>query len=170
VKLEYLWRGLPGHPIHPPLTDATIGAYTFAAVMAVVDAVGLAEQNAAKAWWLALIVALILTVPTALTGLADWLTITWGTPLWRTATTHAVVNVGATILFGLAALFGHDGYTRGDVTAGPFVLTLLGFAALTVGGWLGGTITFVHGMRTLNLVDLPAREAAAPKEKSGQAE
>src|ERR671935_91898 len=24
MKLSYLWRGLPGHPIHPPLTDATI--------------------------------------------------------------------------------------------------------------------------------------------------
>ena len=28
MKLSYLWRGLPGHPLHPPLTDATIGIYT----------------------------------------------------------------------------------------------------------------------------------------------
>jgi uncharacterized membrane protein len=162
VKLSYLWRGLPGHPIHPPLTDATIGTYTFATVMALVDVVGLAEHNGAKAWWLALIVGLILTAPTALTGLLDWLTITSGTPLRRTATTHLAVMVTATVLFGLAAIFGYDGYERGDVTAGPFVLTLAGFVALTVGGWLGGTITFVHGMRVLNLVDEPAARAAAP--------
>jgi hypothetical protein len=31
--LSYLRRGLPGHPIHPPLTDVTIGAYTGATVM-----------------------------------------------------------------------------------------------------------------------------------------
>jgi len=30
VKLAYLIRGLPGHPLHPPLTDVTIGVYTFA--------------------------------------------------------------------------------------------------------------------------------------------
>jgi hypothetical protein len=24
MKLSYLWRGLPGHPIYPPVTDATI--------------------------------------------------------------------------------------------------------------------------------------------------
>ena len=162
MKLSYLWRGLPGHPIHPPLTDATIGTYTFATVMALVDVVGLAEHNGAKAWWLALIVGLILTVPTALTGLLDWLTITSGTPLRRTATTHLAVMVTATILFGLAALFGYGGYERGDVTAGSLVLTLAGFVALTVGGWLGGTITFVHGMRVLNLVDEPAARAAAP--------
>ena len=29
MKLSYLWHGTPGHPIHPPFTDATIGAYTF---------------------------------------------------------------------------------------------------------------------------------------------
>ena len=170
MKLSYLWRGLPGHPIHPPLTDAAIGTYTFATVMAVVDVVGLAEQNAAKAWWLALIVGLIVTVPTALTGLLDWLTISRGTPLWRTATTHLAVMVSATILFGLAAIVGYDSYDRGDVSGGSLVLTLAAFVALTVGGWLGGTITFVHGMRTLSLPDLPAREAMAPKEKSDQAE
>jgi uncharacterized membrane protein len=162
VKLSYLWRGLPGHPIHPPLTDVTIGTYTFATVMALVDVVGLAEHNGAKAWWLALVFGLILTAPTALTGLLDWLTITSGTPLWRTATTHLAVMVTATVLFGLGALFGYGGYERGDVTAGPLVLTLAGFVALTVGGWLGGTITFVHGMRVLNLVDEPAARAAAP--------
>ena len=162
MKLSYLWRGLPGHPIHPPLTDAVIGTYTFATVMALVDAVGLAAQNAAKGWWLALIVGLVLTVPTALTGLVDWLTITWWTPLWRTATTHLVVMVTAAVFFGLAAIFGHGGYVRGDVTAGPLVLTLVGFVTLTLGGWIGGTITFVHGMRVLGLLDEPARRAIAP--------
>jgi hypothetical protein len=31
-------RGLPGHPLHPPLTDATIGAYTVATGFAVLGA------------------------------------------------------------------------------------------------------------------------------------
>ena len=43
-----------------------------------------------------------------------------------------------------------------------FVLTLVGFALLTLGGWLGGSIVFVHGMRVLNLVDEPPDRAAAP--------
>jgi len=48
------------------------------------------------------------------------------------------------------------------VTAGSLILTLVGFGFLTLGGWLGGTIVFVHGMRVLNLVDEPAARAAAP--------
>jgi hypothetical protein len=34
-----------------------------------------------------------------------------------------------------------------------------------VGGWLGGAIVFVHGMRVLNLVTEPAARAASPLPK-----
>jgi uncharacterized membrane protein len=162
MKLSYLVRGLPGHPLHPPLTDATIGVYSAATISAVLSAIGVSEKNTATAWWLALVAGLALTVPTALTGLADWLTITWGSPLWRTATTHLLAMVSAAVLFLLAAIFGHAGYVDHAVRGGPLVLTLVGFATLTLGGWLGGTIVFVHGMRVLNLVEEPAIRAATP--------
>ena len=34
-KPSYLVKGFPGHPLHPPLTDATIGAYTAATVLGI---------------------------------------------------------------------------------------------------------------------------------------
>jgi uncharacterized membrane protein len=161
-KPSYLVRGLPGHPLHPPLTDATIGIYTFATVAAILSKLGLADHAFAQAWWLALIVGLITTVLTALTGFADWLTLTWGSELWKTATLHLTAMVTATVFFGLAAIFGHGGYTDHAVTTGAFILTLIGFGLLTAGGWLGGAITYVHGMRVLSLVDEPAAKAVAP--------
>ena len=162
VKLEYLYRGLPGHPLHPPLTDATIGSYTFALIAALLDVLGISDDAAANAWALALIVGLVVSVPTALTGFADWLQISRGTPLWRTATVHLFAMVTATILFLLAAALGYSDGMDGVVESTPFVLTVAGFLMLTVGGWLGGTVVFVHGMRVLNLVEEPARRAAAP--------
>jgi uncharacterized membrane protein len=162
VKLSYLIRGLPGHPLHPPLTDATIGIYTFATIAAFADVVGISNTTAAHGWWLALLVGLIATVFTALTGLADWLTIEWGSELWKTATLHMASMVTATVFFGLAALCGHDDWRAGNVSAGEFVLTLVGFGFLTLGGWLGGAIVFVHGMRVLNLVQEPTERAVAP--------
>jgi uncharacterized membrane protein len=162
MKLSYLVKGLPGHPLHPPLTDATIGIYTGATAFGLLSALGLSEDNLATAWWLALIAGLIVTGPTALTGLIDWLGITWGTPLWRTATVHMLSMLTATVFFLLAAIFGHGGYVDDEVTGGALVLTLVGFGFLTLGGWLGGTVVFVHGMRVLNLVDEPSLRAAAP--------
>jgi uncharacterized membrane protein len=165
MKLSYFYKGLPGHPLHPPLTDATIGTYTVATALAIADVTELSNKAAAGGWWLALLFGLCVTVPTALTGLADWLTITWRSPLWWTATWHMLVMVTATVFFGLAAIFGHDGWKDGNVTSGPFVVTLIGFLVLAVGGWLGGSIVFVHGMRVLSLVDEPTERAVAPVPK-----
>jgi len=162
MKLSYLWRGLPGHPIHPPLTDATIGAYTFATIAAFIQVVGITSHAGAYGWWLALCIGAITSLATVLTGFLDWLTITPGTPLKRTANTHALVNATASVFFVLAIIFGHKHYTHGLVGAGPFILTLIGFVILTIGGWLGGAITYVHGMRVLNLVDEPSLKASAP--------
>src|SRR5919198_1519534 len=122
MKLSYLWKGLPGHPLHPPLTDATIGTYTAATVMA----------------------------------------IEWGSNLWWTATWHLLSMLTATGFFLVATLIGHAGYTHGAVRPGPFILTLIGFGFLTLGGWLGGAVVYVHGMRVLSLTGEPPGRAVAP--------
>jgi uncharacterized membrane protein len=168
VRLLSLLKGLPGHPLHPPMTDGAIGAYTAATVLAAVGAAGVAEPELAKGWWLTLIIALGFGALAAVTGLVDWLSITRGTPLWRTATTHLVVMVVANALFGLAAILGHAGYVDGEIGTTALVLALCGFAALTAGGWIGGSIVFVHGMRVLGLPEEPAASAIMPGEKAEQ--
>jgi uncharacterized membrane protein len=165
MKLSYFLKGMPGHPLHPPLTDATIGTYTFAMIAALLDVLEISNHAATQGWWLALVIGLIITGATAVTGLIDWLGIEWGSPLWRTATSHMIAMVSATVFFGLAAIFGHDDFKGGDVSAGSFILTAVGFGLLTLGGWLGGTVVFVHGMRVLNLVDEPAGRAVSPAPK-----
>src|SRR5215204_3551058 len=157
MKLGYLVKGLPGHPLHPPLTDATIGAYTVAAVLALFSKIGVSSSPTATGWWLALQVALVITALTALTGLIDWLAIKWWTPLWKTATLHLLTMLTATGIFLGALLWGHAGYTHGAVATGPFVLTL--------GGWLGGSIVFVYGMRVLGLPEEPTSRAISPAPK-----
>ena len=162
MKPRYLVHGLPGHPLHPPLTDATIGIYTFATIAALTDVLSITNHAGAQGWWLALIAGLITTAVTALTGLLDWLTISRGSELWKTATTHAIAMLSATIFFALAAIFGHDEFLTGNVAADGLVFTLIGFGLLTLGGWLGGAVVYVHGMRVLSLVEEPATRAVAP--------
>ena len=170
MKLSYLWHGLPGHPIHPPLTDVTIGTYTFATVAGFAEVTGITQNSGAYGWWIALIFGLILTVPTALTGFLDWLTIEWGSELWKTASTHLLAMVTATVFFVHSIALGHGGYVDSHVTTTPFVLTLVGFVALMAGGWLGGAITYVYGMRVLSLPDEPAGRAIAPVPHEEKAE
>lgn len=162
MKLGYLVRGLPGHPLHPPLTDLTIGTYSFATIAAILDVTNLVTRNAAYAWWIALVVGLCSTALTATTGFIDWIEIEWGSELWKTATAHLTAMLAATGAFLAAVLVGHHGYTHGTVGSGAFALTIVGFLLLTTGGWLGGAVVFVHGMRVLNLVSERFERAAAP--------
>ena len=162
---KYLGHGFSGHPIHPPLTDFTIGIYTGATAFAVLHTFGVSESNMAIAWWLALLVGLISTVPTAVTGFIDWLDISSGSPLWRTATAHMIAMIAATVLFLLAAVLGHGDYVDREVGATPLLLNLGGFLVLSVGGWLGGSVVYVYGMRVLALTEEPAKRAVAPAPK-----
>lgn len=167
MKPSYLIKGFPGHPTHAPLTDATIGMYTLAAILAVLCAFGVSQENMATGWWLALVAGLIVNAPTAATGVVDWLELTWWTPLWRTATLHWIIMVSSTAFFGLAAIFGHDDYVAGDVSGTSLLLTLIGFVLLVLGGWIGGSIVYVHGMRVLKLPEEPTSSAIRPGPPGG---
>jgi len=162
MNLSYLWRGLPGHPLHPPLTDATIGIYTFATIAGFLEVTGITENNGAVGWWLGLVIGLIVSAPTALTGLADWLVLTWRSEIWWTATYHLLAMVTATAFFALAAIFGHDAYSHANVSSGSYILTLIGFGLLSLGGWFGGAVVYVHGMRVLRLEQEPPERAVSP--------
>jgi hypothetical protein len=76
------------------------------------------------------------------------------------------------VCFLLAIGAGHDDYVGRAVHSSSLILTVIGFALLTRGGTMGGSITYVHGMRVLNLVDEPTRQAIVPsnadeKEEAG---
>jgi len=73
-----------------------------------------------------------------------------------------VSMVSATVFFLVALLLGHHCYVDGSIGGGPLALTLIGFVLLTIGGWLGGTIVFVYGMRVLGRPDEPAASAISP--------
>jgi uncharacterized membrane protein len=166
-RARALLHGLPGHPLHPPLTDATIGMFVLATGLAILGQFGALGDAAGKACWLALIGGLIVAVPTAASGFADWVTLEWGSVRWRTATQHLTAMVCAVVLFAMAAWLQHRGYEHGTVTTGGLVFSVVGFVALTAGGWLGGAIVFVHGVRVL-AGDPPVRvgEAGAPSDPS----
>jgi uncharacterized membrane protein len=147
-------RGLPGHPLHPPFTDAVIGMFALATGLGIIGAAGAIEEQASHGMWLALIGGLIVSLPTALTGFADWVTIKWGSPRWRAATIHLSAMLTAVALFALAAWQQHDGYQHGNVTGAGLVLTIAGFVVLAAGGWFGGSVVYVHGMRVTGRADV----------------
>ena len=160
-------RGWPGKPSHPPLTDASIGAYTVGVAMLVLGALGIEEEQAAHGSLLAIGGGLALGLPTALTGLLDWLDIPKGTPARSTATLHLLAMVTATLLFALTFIAQLDGYDEGRVETLALVIGLAAEGVLTLGGFLGGTIVFVYGVRVLKRPETTVRDALVPGRAEG---
>jgi uncharacterized membrane protein len=160
--LVRLIKGWPGKPSHPPLTDAGIGAYTVGVAMLVLGALGVEEEQMAHGALLAIGGGLALALPTALTGLLDWLDIPKGTPARTTATVHLLVMLTATVVFALAFVAQLDGYDGGQVETLALVLGLVAEGLLVAGGYLGGTIVFVYGVRVLKRPETRVGDALMP--------
>lgn len=155
-------KGWPGKPSHPPLTDASIGAYTVGVAMLVLGALGVEEQAAAHGSLLAIGGGLAFALPTAVTGLLDWLDIPKGTPARTTATVHLFAMVAATVLFALTFVAQLGGYDDGNVTTLALALGIAAQLVLATGGYIGGTIVFVYGVRVLKRPDVPVSDALVP--------
>jgi nitrite reductase/ring-hydroxylating ferredoxin subunit/uncharacterized membrane protein len=127
-----------GHQLHPLLTDVPIGAFTSATVL---DLVG--GERAEPAADLLVGLGIVSAVPTAASGAADW-SETYG-PAQRVGVIHAGSNVVGLVLYG-ASLAAR---ARGRRGLGK-VFGLAGMGAMTVGGYLGGHLSYTHGVGVNN--------------------
>jgi uncharacterized membrane protein len=157
-----LVKGSPGKPLHPPLTDASIGAYTVGVAALIAGKAGLQTAEMAHAALIAISFGLLLAAPTAITGLLDWLDIPKGTPARTTATIHLLVMVTATVLFALTWLAQRPGYNDDEVRTLALILGIAAEAALALGGNIGGANVFVYGIRVLKRPETPVSKALNP--------
>lgn len=119
-----------GHPLHPLLTDLPIGFWTSSFVL---DLVGGESAEGAADTLVGLGVAAAL--PTAAAGIADWSEL--DTETKRSGAVHAAANLGATALYALSWVARRSGRRRAGIA-----LSMVGAAAATVGGHLGGHLTY----------------------------
>jgi nitrite reductase/ring-hydroxylating ferredoxin subunit/uncharacterized membrane protein len=123
-----------GHTLHPVLTDLPIGAWTSATAL---DLIGGEESEDAARRLIGL--GILASVPTALSGLADY-SDTMGEER-RVGFTHAVFNVAALTLF--AASYGAR--LNGSSPMGKG-LALVGMGTATAGAYLGAHLSLDMGV------------------------
>jgi nitrite reductase/ring-hydroxylating ferredoxin subunit/uncharacterized membrane protein len=123
-----------GHPLHPLLTDLPIGTWVSALVL---DLTG--GPQAAPAARRLVGVGVLAALPTAASGYLEWADSARARAATRrVGLVHATANVTALSLFGASWLARRRG-------GGGRRLALAGAGALTVGGHLGGHLSYVHG-------------------------
>jgi nitrite reductase/ring-hydroxylating ferredoxin subunit/uncharacterized membrane protein len=123
-----------GHPLHPVLTDVTIGAWLFGSVLDLLS-LGRRSRGTERAADKLITLGTLSAVPTALAGLTDFSTIPSNTV--ATGAAHGLINTLALVLYGLSLR------SRGNGSrATAMLLSGMGLGLILVSAWLGGELSF----------------------------
>jgi uncharacterized membrane protein len=136
-----------GHPVHPMLIPFPIGLWAFSLVA---DVIYIWRGNPVWRNYIAfytLLAGIIGAVAAAVPGFIDWLSIK-DRNVVKIANWHARLNVIALLIF-TASFYLRT--TRGSalVSEGytiPIALSVLGVILISISGYLGGEMVFVHGI------------------------
>jgi nitrite reductase/ring-hydroxylating ferredoxin subunit/uncharacterized membrane protein len=123
------------HPMHPMLTDVTIGTWTSASILDV-----LGGEKARQSADMLVGIGILSALPTAVTGLSDLSDIV-DREERGVATAHALANVGGLSLWILSYLNRKAGRRRAGL-----MLSMAGTLATTGAGFLGGHLSYRQGV------------------------
>jgi len=152
-----------GHPIHPMLIPFP---FAFLSGAAAFDAIAASRRDPSLARTATHLrnTGIVAALGAAVPGLIDYLTTVPSGKPKETATKHMLSNVTALGCFAAAAWTasrrGEDGRPAGATIA----LEIVGAALLSVGGWLGGTLSYHHQ------VGVTPEEEPAPRSELPAAE
>ena len=151
---------IAGHPVHPMLVAFPIGLWVTSFVL---DVIFYFIRNPSLVLISKVMIAcgLIGGLAAAVPGIIDWLAIK-NQEVKRIADWHARLNIIAIIVFAI------DLYFRMKLGAHwvnyslkiPFLLSLLGNVLIGISGWLGGALSFEHGVGVAPQHDSPEDEVA----------
>jgi uncharacterized membrane protein len=140
-------QGGRGRPLHPALVHFPVALYPASLLFDWLSHLSADGTPYVKGAYALIVAALVVTVPVALTGVADFLTVEGGSRAWRLAFTHLTVMLAASGLFLASAVLRRR---DPDVTSTPLGLVLLdavAVALLAVGVVLGHDLVFRYGRR-----------------------
>ena len=146
---------IAGHPVHPMLVAFPIGLWVFSFVCDILFLATGGEVWATVAQY-SMGGGIIGAIAAALPGCVDLMAMK-ESYVKRIGMAHAVLNVGALLIFVA------DFSIRTSAGPGivPFILSILGVVVISVSGWLGGSMVYLHGAA----VELEAQAGEPPKQQ-----
>jgi uncharacterized membrane protein len=163
-------RGWAGKPLHPPLTDFPIVAYSFAALFDLISFFSDEGSDLAvdffKAGTFVMVAGFVVSLGAALTGFFDW----WKgiprdrtsgpigrakhTQVWRTINVHATVMVTVTLIALVDVILRIGDFQQAQTPGSWLVLSLIAAAGVLFGAGYGGTLVFEYGFNVENVAEV----------------
>lgn len=141
------------HPLHPAVVSLPVGLWSMAFVFDLLSRIGAGNPTYVRTSFACILVGLVGALAAVPTGVADWTGVKPEKPAWRVGLVHLTLNVVVALLFALnlglrwgdARGAGGAG-DAGRVGGGALALSAVGVALLWVSVYLGGRMTFEHGV------------------------
>lgn len=149
-----------GHPVHPMIIPFPLALWVFSLVADVVY-IWFNKDNWGIVAFYTLAAGLVGGVVAAVPGVIDWLAIK-DREVARIANWHARLNVIALIVFAIDFYlrWRNKGQIYQEGISLPFILSILGVILISISGWLGGDLSYKHGVGVAPQHDTPEEEVA----------
>jgi nitrite reductase/ring-hydroxylating ferredoxin subunit/uncharacterized membrane protein len=153
-----------GHPLHPILTDITIGSWVLGTLFDLISLVTL-SRSTRKAANRLITLGTITAIPTALAGIADYSTVKQKAA--GHGALHGIVNSVAFVFYFRSV---QARFSNHPIRAFVYSLVGLGFAGAAA--WLGGDLVYRHQMGVNHADDEPLDDwtPALPNDELAQGE
>ena len=125
-----------GEPLHVVLTDVPIGAWTVAMIFDGLDLI-YRRREFALAADTSVAIGLVGAAGAAITGVTDWSDV--DPPARRVGLVHALLNIGATALFGTSLIL-----RKGKSRTHGRIFAACGYALMSYAAHLGGKMVYEH--------------------------
>jgi uncharacterized membrane protein len=151
---------IAGHPVHPMLVAFPIGLWTTSFV---VDVIFYFCRNTSLMLISKVMLAagLVGGIAAAIPGIIDWLAIK-NVKVKSIANWHARLNIIAIIVFAISLYLRTrmGGHWVNYHLRVPVLISFLGIVLIGISGWLGGAMSFEHGVGVAPQHDTPEEEVA----------
>lgn len=147
MVLDFLKGKWLKHPLHPALVHIPIAGWIGAALCDFLSRRNIGGNVLVQLSYFAILVGVIVAVPSLITGLADFLEIKREKPAWKIALAHGILNLLATGIFAWNLPLRFHTFRTAPATLDlEWKLSLAGAIVVLISSYLGGYIVYQHGI------------------------
>jgi uncharacterized membrane protein len=141
-----------GHPLHPILAHIPMAMWPGALILDLLSRQGIEAELMVSLSFYAIAFGLAASLLAAPAGLVDWSGIKREKPAWRIGVYHMVLNGTAIVLFATNLLLRWQTFHHANLVENiPLILSAAGTVILIVSAYLGGMMSYHHGISVARL-------------------
>jgi uncharacterized membrane protein len=147
MVLDFLKGKWLKHPLHPALVHIPVAAFIGAPISDLLSRNGIGGNVLVQLAYFAILLGVVVAIPTILTGVADFSEIKREKPAWKIGLAHGLLNLTATGIFAYSLPLRYHTFRTAPMPLDlEWKLSCLGGILVLISAYLGGYMAYQHGI------------------------